>query len=43
MKLDELAGAALEAAPELKEDWSNPQTILHDIRALSDEGTGMSC
>jgi hypothetical protein len=43
MKLDELAGTALKAAPALQDDWSNPQTILHDIRTLSDDGVGMSC
>ena len=42
LKLNELAAKALELAPSLRADWSDPQTILGDIRWLCDEGMAMS-
>lgn len=41
-KLDELAAHALQLAPGLKDDWSNPTVILGDIRWLCDQGMAMS-
>ncbi len=42
MKLDTIGTEALRLAPNLREDWSNPETIMGDIRWLSDEGLAMS-
>ncbi|HJT59330.1 MAG TPA: hypothetical protein VJ761_22675 [Ktedonobacteraceae bacterium] len=42
MKLDTIVTEALRLAPNLREDWSNPETIMGDIRWLSDEGVAMS-
>lgn len=41
-KLDDLAAYALQLAPSLKDDWSDPTIILRDIRWLCDQGMVMS-
>ena len=42
MPLDSLVGEALTLAPTLRSDWSNPETMLQDIRRLCEEGLAMS-
>jgi hypothetical protein len=42
MKLDDLMRAATDVAPATRGDWSNPVTVLGDIRWLADEGLAMS-
>ena len=43
MKMDEVAEKAIQIAPSLRNDWSSPEIILHDIRWLCDERLAMSC
>ncbi|MBL7221101.1 MAG: hypothetical protein ISS69_13370 [Phycisphaerae bacterium] len=42
MPLDSLVSKALTLAPALRSDWSNPETMMQDIRWLCEEGLAIS-